>query len=94
MTKGVAIEQIYLNVTGGKPSDDINVMRVDIEPYLAASIHSHLGMDVKDQERLAVRKRAGDAMMVREGFYGTYKIKPEKIRGLKSVVLPPFVRLP
>jgi hypothetical protein len=39
MTKGVAIESIYLRVNGGKPTPDNSIMRADIKAYLPAAFN-------------------------------------------------------
>lgn len=89
MTKGELVESVYLNVLGGKLSDDVHVQREDIAVYLSSAIN--FAMTEK------IRMDKADSMMdglvggtLSTDFLGTYYaavVKDEK-RNLKYSILP------
>lgn len=67
MTKGEAIELVFLDVNGGKPTPDNSVMRADIRTYLPASVN--YAMDVVYNNNLQIE---GDRDFPSE-FYSVFE---------------------
>lgn len=94
MTKREMIELVYLNISGGKLSSDIQVERVDLAFYFPVAYNYAILFDYYEKHNLMVSER-------REyGFSGESKIlgnllttfpvvtQEDETRGLKYVALP------
>lgn len=66
-TKGEFIEQIFLKISGGQPSPDVNVKREDIEAYLAQAIN------YVTTEEIRQRRREDEMTSIDPEFYKTYE---------------------
>lgn len=83
MTKGEAIESIYINVIGGKLSDDVNIQREDINIYFSAAVNTAIVTKI----RLDRREAQQDTLMSKSlssDYIKTYRLSVvpsnEKIR--------------
>lgn len=73
-TKNEAVSQVLLAVSGGVLSEDIPVLRVDIEPYLAAAVNSVIGQELMIQrEQMRLDRRFGT------NLYGTWDASSDMI---------------
>lgn len=88
-TKGEMVDQIYLKVVGGSPSDDVDVQRVDIEPFLAAAINYAMVKEIRIRKREKAALGEWDTSLDPE-FVATYfsNIKYDDQRGLRYIDLP------
>lgn len=51
-TKAILVDQVYLRVTGGQPSRDVDVRREDIQPFVAAAVRFFFRKQYYDYKRL------------------------------------------
>lgn len=58
-TKGEMVEQVYLYITGGQPTEDFNVQREDIAIYLANQINTVALIDSRRRRREAKMEGVG-----------------------------------
>lgn len=65
--KGEAVEQVYLLLTGGKPTSQSTVKREDISPYLCAACQAVWSEDLSERKMNEIRsKRSGVAFTYTE----------------------------
>ena len=65
-TKGEMIDQVYLAVSGGQPTPDVNVKRADIAAYLTQAINYVTVKEIRN------RKREDESQAIDPEFYQTY----------------------
>lgn len=92
MTKDRLIDQVYLAVTGGKPTQDSNVQRADIESLADAAIDAAVYNTNREQSILNLRQASitGVLPKTKGRINSTYTITPVKDepRGLYYIPLP------
>lgn len=90
MKKGELIESVYLNLSGGKLSDDIHIQREDIETYLPAAISWAIvkkdRIDKRDSMEEGIINNAVTADLTHTYLVDT--IKEDSKRGLDYIDLP------
>lgn len=87
-TKGELIEQVYLKVTGGQPSQDVNVKRFDIIPFVSAAIQWVLTKEIRQRRR--EEAQLGEySSDVEDTFLGTFffDVQTDEERCLQYIVL-------
>jgi hypothetical protein len=90
MKKGALVDSVYINLSGGKLSDDVHVQREDIATYLPAAI----SWAIVKKDRMDKREFAIDGILnnsVSADLTHTYcveEIKEDCKRGLMYIDLP------
>ena len=94
MTKRELIELVYLNLSGGKLSSDIQVERVDLSFYFPVAYNYAILQDFYERNNLARQERAEQGLASENKILGslltTFPVVPQEdtARGLKYVALP------
>ena len=94
MTKRELIELVYLNLSGGKLSSDIQVERVDLMFYFPVAYNFSILQDFYERNNLARQERAEQGFSSENKILGslltTFPVVPQDDaqRGLKYVALP------
>ena len=94
MTKKELIEIVYLNITGGKPSSDVNVKRVDINFYFPVAYNYAILFDYYERHNLMVSEMRNMGYSQEGKILGelltTYPVTAQKdaSRNLSYIVLP------
>ncbi len=90
MTKGELIDSIYINISGGKLSDDVHLQRVDIATYLPVAINWGIQKKHREDKRDAMMDGISHKFVSADLTY-TYhveEIKEDCKRNLKYIDLP------
>lgn len=81
MTKHEAVDLIFLNVNGGKFTQEVPVQRPDIEAYLPLALQSAIKAAMFS-EKASARADRGSGLLFEdslpESFYSTYQFTPTK----------------
>lgn len=94
MTKRELIEIVYLNLSGGKLSSDIQVERVDLAFYFPVAYNYAILQDYYERHNLARQERADMGFSGESKILGqlltTFPVTPQddSARGLKYIALP------
>jgi hypothetical protein len=90
-TKAELVEQVYLRVTGGKPSPDVKIQRVDIPLYLNAAANYVITKEIRDRRRENLQSGSifADERVSGE-FLNTYivDVQYDTQRGFRFIKLP------
>lgn len=94
MTKRELMEIVYLNITGGKPSSDVNVKRVDLNFYFPVAYNYAILYDYYERHNLMVSEMRNMGFSQEGKILGelltTYPVTAQKdtSRNLSYIVLP------
>ena len=100
MTKGEAVDVIYLHVNGGKASSDNNIKRDEIAVYFPTALGVAIKGHIFELKQMAMaEKNSGDLLFensLPEGFYTTFEGTPvnDTERMVYKLVLPKLIALP
>lgn len=91
-TKEFAIDQVYLLLTGGKPTTQSNVKRGDVEPYLLAACQAVWEDDIKERKLMEMRsKRTNTPFTYTDSDVRTIQtliIEKDKTRDASYITVP------
>ena len=100
MTKGEAVDLIYLHLNGGKASADNNIKRDEIAVYFPSALGVAIKGHIFELKQMAMaEKNSGELLFEKslpEGFYTTYEGTPENDTGRMAykLELPKLIALP